>query len=833
MGVPLRNSEFRNSEIPPALFATLCRMVQPTWRRPLLALLAMVMAAGAGCAREGRFNVQNARSHVERLAGAIGARPAGSAANEKARAYLIETLQLYGFDVRVQEADAAWPEAGVNARVANIVAVRPGQERQAIGLVAHYDSVPYGPGAGDDAFGTAVALEAARVLAARSSPRYTLMVLLTDAEEHGLMGARALVEDPEVRARLRTFINIEAIGAAGPLVLFESGPGTSPALRAWTYASHPRGGSYMQSVYDALPNDTDFTLLRELPGVSGINLAAVGDGYAYHTDRDRADRVTTDLLARAGETVLEVVEGIEERPTLDPAPSPAMYFSVLDRTAFLVSLGTGVVLGGIGAALALGVWLLIARRLWREGGWTRPVLTLAWATIASGAVLGALVASVLLIRTARAQLHPWYASPLALFAFMTVMVVALSWAVRRFATFVPPRLQPDGTPLGVWFAALPPWILLTVMALVYAPAASYLVSVPLTCAALLLPLGFWKAPAARVASVAVLLVTWVLWIPDLLTLLPFAVTTLGRFPIVTPTWVFPALLFAAGVVIWPPVLAVLVGRLRWRMGHGLAAAVLMVALVVTAAVALTGSAYTAERPLQRAATFIDDRVRGNAHWELSSNEPGVDIAAGAPQNVQWHPVDASDTLSARIGAATRAHVFRGAVPVPTTPPPFTVTASVVRRPGDADLEVTVTPADANWNAVTFVLPEAIVPTRTTLVGRTRAGRWQARSTTLPREGRTWRATVPASQADRLAAAEVWVSSIHLPGHTQDSRLPAWLQTPRTTWHTRHTVLTGITPSDVTQPASTPETPSLETPTFSTPAPGTPAPEPPGPQDPRR
>ena len=775
-------------------------MIQPAWRPSLIALLVLTTAVGAGCSRGGRFNVGNARAHVERLAGAIGSRPAGSAANEKARAYLIETLQLYGFEVRVQEADAIWPEGGTNTRVANIIAVRPGQRQEAVGLVAHYDTVADGPGAGDDGFGTAVTLEAARVLATRPAPRFSLMVLLTDGEEHGLMGARALVQDAEIRARLKTFVNLESIGSDGPVVLFEAGPGTSPALRAWSAASRPRGGSYMQSIYDALPNDTDFTLLKEIPGASGINLAAVGDGYSYHTDRDRADRLTSRALARAGSVVLDVVDGLEGRPTLDPAPSRSMYFSLLDRTAFIVSLGTGVVLGGLAVALALAAWLLIVRRLLRDGGWLRVGMTFGWALIASGAVLGALVAAVWMVRQARAQLHPWFASPLQLFAFMTVMVVAVSWGIRRFAAVVPPRLRPEGTPFGVWMTTLPVWIAFAVAALLYAPAASYLVALPLGVAALLLPLGLWAPTAARVASVIVLLVTWALWIPDLLTLLLFSVTVLERFPIVTPGWAYPALFFLAGLVIWPPALAVMVGRLHWRVGHGLAGAVLMVALVTTGVIAVTGSAYTAERPLQRAATFIDDRVRGAAHWELSSNEPGVDIAAGAPPNVQWRPVQEA-SLSTEMGVPTKAHVFRGAVPAPTTPLPFTITASVIRREGDADLEITVTPAAGDWRSVTFVLPEAVVPTRSTLVGRTQRGRWRARVTTLPGGGLTWRATVPASQADRLSKTELWVGSSLLPGHTPDSRLPAWLQTPHTSWRTWHTIVAGITPSDVAEPAA--------------------------------
>lgn len=763
----------------------------------LIAALALASGAGAGCARTGRFNTDNARAHVERLAGAIGSRPAGSAANEKARAYLIETLQLYGFDVRVQEADASWPEAGRTARVANVIALRPGAQNDAIGLVAHYDSVPGSPGAGDDGLGTAVVLEAARVLAARTSPRYSVMVVLTDAEELGLMGARVLVHDPEVRARLKAYINIEAVGTGEPVVLFETGPGTSPALRAWARGSRPRGGSYMQSVYDVLPNDTDFTLLRTLPGASGINMAATGDSYAYHTDRDRPERLATGAIAHAGTVVLDVVDRLDTLPSLAATAEAPMYFSVLHRTAFVWPLGSALVGGGLVALLGLALWVALVRRVARTGSWGRVLMTGVWAVIASGAVLGALLLAVWIVRTARAELHPWYASPLRLFMFMTTMVVAVSWMVRRFAAAVPERLAPEGTPLGVWVATLPAWVALTVAALFYAPAAAYLVWLPLATAVLLLPLALWHGGIARPATAAVLVVAWTLWVPDFLVVLPFAVAVLGRLPLVTPLFAFPVMFFAAGMVIWPPVLGLLVGRLHWRVRHGLAAAVLMVAVVLTGVLALTSAAYSPERPLRRTATFVDDRVRGTAVWELSSNEPGVDIAAGAPPNVQWHPVQGV-SLAQQVGPRPQAFVFAGQVSVPATPLPFTMSSSVVRRTGDADLEVTVTPTDEDWPGVTFVLPESVVPTRTSLVGRTRMGRWQARHANIPRGGVTWRATVPLSQADRLATTEVWLTGTRLPGNVPGSVLPAWLVTPRTAWATRHAIMTGITPTDVTQ-----------------------------------
>src|SRR5690349_20596333 len=155
----------------------------------LLGLLGIV-----SCSRsEVRFDLSNARAHVNVLGGSIGSRPVGSEANARARSYLIDQLRLYGFDVRVQEVDAQRAEFSTTAHVANIIAFKAGQRREAIGLIAHYDSVPDGPGAADDGLGTSVILEAARVLGSLPSRNYSLVVILTDGEEAGLMGASAAV----------------------------------------------------------------------------------------------------------------------------------------------------------------------------------------------------------------------------------------------------------------------------------------------------------------------------------------------------------------------------------------------------------------------------------------------------------------------------------------------------------------------------------------------------------------------------------------------------------------------------------------------------------------
>src|SRR4029450_13709666 len=164
-------------------------------RASLLLLIALLPALGACTRSAGLFSESTARAPVAMLAGTIGSRPVGSEANARARAYVIDQLKLYGYEVRVQETDARRPEIGRTAHVSNIIATLAGRRPEAIGLVAHYDSAPESPGAADDGLGVAVVLETARVLAARTARQWTTFVLVTDGEEANLMGAAALVTD--------------------------------------------------------------------------------------------------------------------------------------------------------------------------------------------------------------------------------------------------------------------------------------------------------------------------------------------------------------------------------------------------------------------------------------------------------------------------------------------------------------------------------------------------------------------------------------------------------------------------------------------------------------
>ncbi len=135
---------------------------------------------------------------------------------------------------------------------------------------------------------------------AGSDRQWSLLVLLTDGEEAGLMGAAALMTDREVTRRLTAYLQVESIGSDGPALLFETGPANRWLVSAWARrAPHPRGGSFALEIYKRLPNDTDFSIIKR-QDIPGLNFAPVGDSYAYHTARDTPDRLSLRTIRDTG-----------------------------------------------------------------------------------------------------------------------------------------------------------------------------------------------------------------------------------------------------------------------------------------------------------------------------------------------------------------------------------------------------------------------------------------------------------------------------------------------------------------------------------------------------
>lgn len=748
----------------------------------------------SGCAgRPNAFSDQNARTHVNQLAGAIGSRPAGSDANRRAREYLIDQLRFFGYTVRVQEALAQRPELGISAHVFNIIAIVPGARPDALGLMAHYDSRATTPGAGDDALGVAVALECARLLAARPVRQHAVMVLLTDAEEEGLMGAAALVRDPEVMARLRAYINLDAVGADGPVPLFQTGPGNGWLVGAWARAGAARrGGSYQVEIYKRLPSDTDFSVLAGA-GVPGLNFAAVGDGYAYHTPRDTPDRLTTRAIAEMGTAALSTAESLDRADLAQRSQQQAVYFDVAGARALVLRPSFSSALSVLAIVLATIALVRTTRVTAAAGGLSGVLRTFVWALAGVLLVGAALLGMTALLREAREVYHPWYAHPWRFWVLLVLTLFVTVEILLRAGDRLPRGWRAVRHPSAVWMVTLVCWLAMAVGAEGFVPAAAYLWSVPL----LVLALVTIVAPsadrsAAGAGALIVLAVTGALWLPEGREMLRFGVPMFGRLPILTPLAVYPAAVLLIAAMVAPAVLAVDMamkppprdapltpGRRRLRI---LLTPALLVALSVAFAACYLAEAYTYDRPLQRAVQYVADHGTGRAVWEVAGVEPGldVDLTGGAPAG--WVPATGPPLSGVRATALPHPFAFRA--PGVIQPAPVEATWRSATAPdGAIQVDVAVTTSRSGLTLL-FLAPPGVVPAGSSLPGVVREGAWVASLAAAPTGTTVLSVTFPAAAAARLGEMRVGAVDRGLPGGEGWLRQPPWLASARTVWHAR-------------------------------------------------
>jgi hypothetical protein len=743
-----------------------------------LLLLLLLVQASAGCSRQpGLFSEQNARVHIGMLAGTIGSRPVGTPANARARDYIVEQLRIFGFDVRVQETDARRASLGRTARVSNIIAIRPGKRPEALGLVSHYDSVSAGPGASDDAFGVGVSLEAARTLAARTDRNWTLMVLVTDGEEAGLMGAAALVADREITNRLKAYINLESIGSAGLPVLFEAGPGNGLLVAPWARrAPRPRGASFGVEIYRYLPNDTDFSILK-LQEIPGLNFAVVDDSYAYHTPRDTPERLSPVTVRAAGEQIVALVTALDGVDITQRPSSDRTFFDV-GRTG-AISYGPSLAWLIAVVALVFGVvaWVKVTAAAIRLEGVWRWILTYVWAVVGATAVVLSMIGATWALRAAKAVYHPWYSRPGRLFLLMLAVGVTVGWTIMRIGRWLPQGARGIQHPVVAWSVALPLWIALGSASLWLAPGAAYLWMLPLLTAGVLLSaVPGASNVAVRIVSLVVLAVAGLLWLRDTIDLLRFVVAIFGRFPIVTPVSVYAAVMAAAGVMLVPPFFAA-VGARKPVFRPSLTTALCLVIVAITAGFAYVAPAYTYEQPLRRQVRVFQE-PEGPSVWEVASVEPGLDLADGAPGGWTAAAPGSAPAVSVPVRQVTYPFVFRTSGPA-LGPAPVSI-AAITLEPVAAgtELSVTVVPREPGI-ILSFVLPAGLKPARSSLPGVTRMDRWVATYFAPPPDGIVFRGSFgPVNPALLKELRLLVIAEAGAPSWP----LPAWLPQDRAVWN---------------------------------------------------
>ena len=313
-----------------------------------------------------QFSAERAMQHVRAIA--QEPHPVGTQANAAVRDYIVAQLRALGLDAQVQRALGVFPQYGVAGMTDNIVARLEGvgSGGKAILLVGHYDSTPTGPGASDDGSAVATLLETARALKAAPPLQNDVIFLFTDGEESGLLGASAFQAQHPWAGDVGLVVNFEARGHTGSSLTFQTGRDNARLIPEFARAvTYPAANSLMNTVYQTLPNDTDFTVFEEA-GLTGFNFGYIDGASVYHTALDDVDHLDLRSLQHDGFNALDVTRqfGNLDLATVAPGGTDAVYFDLVGRILVHYPFEAAVLLAVLLAAGYAALAAFGLRRKW-------------------------------------------------------------------------------------------------------------------------------------------------------------------------------------------------------------------------------------------------------------------------------------------------------------------------------------------------------------------------------------------------------------------------------------------------------------------------------------
>jgi Peptidase family M28 len=575
--------------------------------------------------------------------------PIGSVQNAKVRDYLLGRMADLGlkpethtgFGVNSREFQGrTYAEAGP---VENLVGVLPGKDPglPALMLMAHYDSVPGSPGAADDAAGVSSILEIVRCLKAQGTPERDVIILITDGEEAGLLGADAFFHDDPLAKRVGFIINQEARGGGGRAAMFQTGPDDAGIINTFRKADpHAVSSSAQTFIYKHLPNDTDMTPALAA-GYTGVNFAFIGRQFDYHSPSSTPANLDLGALQDMGDQTLGVARAVAFARALPAKGANLVYADVMGLCilAYPPWLGWALI-----AAAALLLWA--AHR--RAG---KAVKT---GDIAIGALAGLLVPAGAGLALWAARLATGagfgFIEQRPLLARFPIFEVAMAFTALGVLLLAARLSQGKRSRPGFWLGLLALVGVLAIVAQALAAELAFIFAWPLLVGALAAALtaaGEKRAglPGFLHLALAVVAGAW------LLTLFHNFLEALD----IPAVGALPALLFAA--VLWP-LLTPATGKPGWTP----ALSALAVGFGVALALRIT-SPWTERHPRPEGLFYVTDARTGQSR-RVDSETPG-DWARGVltADGGKVGPYSFPGFEEKDWAAAAR--------PVPANPPAFT------------------------------------------------------------------------------------------------------------------------------------------------------------------
>jgi hypothetical protein len=261
-----------------------------------------------------------------------------------------------------------------------------------IAFNAHYDSVPYGPGATDDIAGCIAMLEAARAFKNQPPIRNDILFIFTDAEEVGGYGAHGFCDHHPLAKDIGIVTVMDVRGTKGPALMYETSSDNGTLIRelnkARAYGAKPITSSFMFDVYEASPFGSDFTKFRN-SGHSGYSLAYIDKFMWYHTVNDSPEHVSPESIQHFGSHLMAVTKHFASTDfkAINLKTPNDIYFNTLGFNLVQYPQGFGTPLAVAAVALLLFVIILgcFLRRI-TIGGYIKSLLLFPVAALGSALI---------------------------------------------------------------------------------------------------------------------------------------------------------------------------------------------------------------------------------------------------------------------------------------------------------------------------------------------------------------------------------------------------------------------------------------------------------------
>jgi hypothetical protein len=280
-----------------------------------LVLLCTGSTLAGGIASETRdgskvdpFSKPRAMRHIRKLATDIGVRRRGTKNERKAALYVAKKLEQFGYEVRIGKFDVD----GKKSR--NVTASWPGAMKYPFVIGAHLDSVAESPGANDNASGTAVLLEVARLFAGTNQAGMVRFVGF-GSEEYGTnglhhVGSQTFVNRLGKKGRkwVPGMVSVDMIADGRPLIIGTAGIGPAVVAKTLFRRLEKVGFNVTYRITCDCSDNGPF----ERAGIPGAFLWS-GDEPNYHSPTDTVANLSKQDLVRSGRAVRAFVKALDRK----------------------------------------------------------------------------------------------------------------------------------------------------------------------------------------------------------------------------------------------------------------------------------------------------------------------------------------------------------------------------------------------------------------------------------------------------------------------------------------------------------------------------------------